>query len=138
MNAVNSHEFNQRLVGAANRLRKAQGEYETRIKDHVTAERLYKLGESMALLRVEGRNADERSAKAEMLAIQVPDANGEVQEVTVNGLRYAAHLAEGLRDSAKKAVDNYRQEMSALQSLASLAKSEAELAKWEPRESVPA
>lgn len=135
---MDAASYNQRLVKAAERLREAQATYDTRIKDHVTAERLYKLGESMALLRVEGRNAEERAARAEMLAIQVPDANGEVQEVTVNGLRYAAHLAEGLRDSAKKAVDNYRQEMSALQSLASLAKSEAELAKWESRETVPA
>ena len=131
---MESSEYNSRLVNAADRLRKAHLEYETRIRDHVTAERLYKLGESIALLQVDGKNQQERSARAEVELVTLTDLE---EKVMPNQLRYAAHLAEGLRDSAKKAVDSYRQEMSALQSLASLAKSEAELAKWEPRESAP-
>lgn len=132
---MNAAEYNQRLVAAAERLRKAHLEYDARIRDHCTAERLFKLGESIALLQVDGKNQQERSARAELELVTVPEVDGKVSP---NQLRYAAHLAEGLRDSAKRAVDSYRQEMSALQSLASLAKSEAELAKWEPRESVPA
>jgi hypothetical protein len=46
----------------------------------------------------------------------------------------AARLAEGLKRSAGMAVDNARQWLSSLQSLASLTKAEAQLAAWEPKE----
>jgi len=45
-----------------------------------------------------------------------------------------ARLAEGLKRSAGMAVDAKKQWLSALQSLASLTKAEAQLAAWEPRE----
>lgn len=46
----------------------------------------------------------------------------------------AARLAEGLKRSAAGAFDSKKQWLSALQSLASLTKAEAQLAAWEPRE----
>lgn len=46
----------------------------------------------------------------------------------------AARMAEGLKRAAGMNVDAKKQWMSALQSLASLTKAEAQLAKWEPSE----
>lgn len=46
----------------------------------------------------------------------------------------AARLADGLKRAAAQAVDGKKQWLSALQSLASLTKAEAQLAAWEPRE----
>ena len=45
-----------------------------------------------------------------------------------------ARLAEGLKRSAAGAFEAKRQWLSSLQSLASLTKAEAQLAKWEPSE----
>lgn len=128
------HEYNTRLVQAADRLRSAQAAYLDAIKDAAENERLYKLGEAKAMLLVDDyKNADDRRAQVEAKRITIEDRPGEV---TVNALRYAAHLAEGKRDACKQAVNNYRQEMSALQSLISLEKAEAEFEKWAPREAV--
>ena len=127
-------EYNQRVIQAANRLRDAQGDYLKAIAEHVTQERLYKLGEAKAMLAVHDyKNADDRRAQVEARRVTIEDRPGEF---TVNALRYAAHLAEGKRDAAKLAVQNYRTELSALQSLISLEKSEAEFAKWAPHEAV--
>jgi len=49
-------------------------------------------------------------------------------------VQMAARLAEGLKRTAGMAVDAKKQWLSALQSLASLTKAEAQLAAWEPRE----
>jgi hypothetical protein len=46
----------------------------------------------------------------------------------------AARMAEGLKRAAGMNVDAKKQWMSALQSLASLTKAEAQIAAWEPRE----
>lgn len=126
--------YNQRVRDAAERLRNAQRDYLSAISEHATAERLYKLGEAKAMLSVHDyKNADDRRAQVEARHITIEDRPGEF---TVNALRYAAHLAEGKRDAAKLAVQNYRTELSALQSLISLEKSEADFAKWAPSEAV--
>lgn len=52
---------------------------------------------------------------------------------TVNE-RYAAKMAEGARRAAFSAMESRRQWLSALQSLASLSKAEAQISAWEPRE----
>ena len=129
-------EFNKRLVDAANRLRAAQDGYLKAIHEHVEAERMYKLGDSVAMTSIdEYKNADDRRAQAEVLLIEIaPDATAPRQRVTLNALRYAAHLAEGQRDAAKQAVQNYRQEMSSLQSLMSLEKTEMDFEKYKVRE----
>jgi hypothetical protein len=51
-------------------------------------------------------------------------------------VQMSARLAEGLKRTAGMAVDAKKQWLSALQSLASLTKAEAQLAAWEPREGI--
>jgi hypothetical protein len=127
---MNAYEFNQRLLAQATRIREAEGEYREAITAWVEAERSYKRAQALSFVQVDGKSADERNAKAELQ----PLAGGG----TVNDLRYAAHLAEGLMDAAKLAVRNRAQELSALQSLASLEKAEAEFTRTAPHEVVGA
>jgi hypothetical protein len=69
---------------------------------------------------------------------QQPKATVGVIEAMVDletaDVQMAARLAEGLKRTAGMAVDAKKQWLSALQSLASLTKAEAQLAAWEPRE----
>ena len=68
---------------------------------------------------------------------QQPKATVGVIEAMVDletaDVQMAARLAEGLKRTAGMAVDAKKQWLSALQSLASLTKAEAQLAAWEPR-----
>jgi hypothetical protein len=128
---MNSADYNQRLLKQVVRIRDSEQEYARCIHAWVEAERSYKRATAIALLHVEdAKNVVEREAKAEL----APLAGGG----TVNDLRYAAHLAEGLMDAAKLAVRNRASELSALQSEASLSRAEAEFAKYEPRETAVA
>lgn len=69
---------------------------------------------------------------------QQPKATVGVIEAMVDletaELQKRARMAEGLKRSAGMAVDAKKQWLSALQSLASLTKAEAQLATWENRE----
>ena len=69
---------------------------------------------------------------------QQPKATVGVIEAMVDletaDVQMSARLAEGLKRTAGMAVDSKKQWLSALQSLASLTKAEAQLAAWEPRE----
>jgi uncharacterized protein YjcR len=69
---------------------------------------------------------------------QQPKATVGVIEAMVDletaDVQMSARLAEGLKRTAGMAVDAKKQWLSALQSLASLTKAEAQLAAWEPRE----
>jgi len=68
---------------------------------------------------------------------QQPKATVGVIEAMVDletaDVQMSARLAEGLKRTAGMAVDAKKQWLSALQSLASLTKAEAQLAAWEPR-----
>ncbi len=122
-----SGEFNTRLMAAAQAIREAEAEYRSRIGEAAEAERAYKRREAIAMTTVsEYRNADDRRAQVELLRFE----DGH----TIGDLRYAAHLAEGLKDAAKLAVRNRGQELSALQSEASLAREEARFIQTAPGE----
>lgn len=123
---LTSASFNERLIRQVKRIRDSEEEYARCIHAWVGAERDYKRAQALAFVQVEGKSADERNMKAELQ----PLAGGG----TVNDLRYAAHLAEGLMDAAKLAVRNRAAELSALQSEAGLAKAETNFAQYEPRE----
>jgi hypothetical protein len=115
---VNAAELTKSLFAAKRDIDEALAAYEQAI--HVDAEydRVAKIAKSSAYLSSSG-TAGERTA-------YVDQATSEVQ--------YKARLAEGLKRSASQAVESRRQWLSALQSLASLTKAEAQLATWTPRE----
>ena len=91
---------------------------EVKIHEDASAERKFKIAWASAYLASSG-TVGERDAHCEKATAYE---------------RYAAKMAEGLRRSAFQAVESKRQWLSALQSLASLSKSEAQLTRWEPRE----
>jgi len=131
---VNAGEYNTRLVAQVKRIRAAEEEYAARIPAWSEAERLFKLGWSKALLQVEGKNADERSARAEVEMVKLEDID---EPISPNALRYSMRLAEGMMNAAKLAAQNRVSELSALQSEASLAKEEAKFANFAPAEVMP-
>ena len=131
---MNAAEYNQRLVAQVRRIREAEHDYGKAIDTWAEAERLYKLGESKAFAMIyEYKNADDRRAKVEVAQVNLDEVD---QPITVNTLRYLAHLAEARMNACKLAVQNRASELSALQSGASLSRAEAEFTKWAPEEAV--
>lgn len=57
-----------------------------------------------------------------------------IVDLATSDVQRQARLAEGLKRSAQGAFDAKKQWLSSLQSLASLSKAEAQLARWEPSE----
>lgn len=112
------------LLDAVQELRDAQDELASTSKDFAACERAYRLHKAMAFVSSIGSSATEREAKAETVTYQ---------DRTLSDARYARDLARGLRESALEKVRSTRQTVSAIQSLAALEKSEAELAKWGPQ-----
>lgn len=119
------------LVQAVNDLRTAQTDLEERSRTYADAERKYRHAKAVAYLRSHGANITERESNAELMTIA---ATHEGEALTLNDIRHQRDLADGLRTSALEAVRSYRGVVSALQSLASLEKSEAELARYGPQE----
>lgn len=116
---MNSAHLNDQIRTAAEDLNNAQDGLERRIQEAAEAERAYKIAESSLFLAAEGRNKEERQAKA---------------EPGVSDLRYRAHLAEGLSKAGLEAVRNKRTILSALQTVANLSKEEAAFSRTGPRE----
>jgi hypothetical protein len=116
----------QQLIESVRDLRAAQQELETRSREYAQAERRYRKAKAIAFLRSSGRNVTERESNAELFIIE--------DQSTLSDIRFERDTAEGLRVSALEAVRSYRGIVSALQSLASLERSEAELAKYGPQE----
>lgn len=115
---MNAHELAKQMLEAKSAIDAAFEEYQRCIIEDAEADKLAKLAHASAYLAASG-TAGERNAHAD---------KGSVDE------RYRARLADGLKRSAGMAVESKRQWLSALQSLASLTKAEAQLAAWEPRE----
>jgi hypothetical protein len=115
---MNAAELSRAMLEAKGDIDAALLEYQRCIHEDAEADKLAKLAHASAYLAASG-TAGERGAHAD---------KGSVDE------RYRARLADGLKRSAHQAVESKRQWLSALQSLASLTKSEAELARWSPRE----
>jgi len=115
---VNAADLTKSLFAAKRDIDQALEAYEKAIIEDAEADRVAKIAKSSAYLSSSG-TAGERQAYTDQ-------ATSEVQ--------YKARLAEGLKRSAAQAVESKRQWLSALQSLASLTKAEAALAKWSPSE----
>jgi hypothetical protein len=115
---MNAAELSKSLFAAKKEIDAALTEYESAIYEDAEADRVAKIAKSSAYLSSSG-TAGERQAYTDQ-------ATSEVQ--------YKARLAEGLKRSASQAVESKRQWLSALQSLASLTKAEAQLSKWSPSE----
>lgn len=113
---MNAGELERALYDAKREVDAALEEYNRAIREDAEADKQAKISHASAYLASSG-TAGERSAYAD---------KGSVDE------RYRARLAEGLKRSAASAVESKRQWLSALQSLASLTKAEAQLAKWGP------
>lgn len=107
---MNSAELNRQLTDAAQKLRDSLADLEQRSKDYAMAERQYRLAKATAYLSTSG-TVGEREAHA---------------EPAINELRYHRDMADGLRTSALEAVRSNRGVLSAVQTLASLYKAEAE------------
>jgi hypothetical protein len=115
---LNAAELTKSLFAAKRDIDQALLDYEEAIRVDAEADRTAKIAKSAAYLSSSG-TAGERTA-------YVDQATSEVQ--------YKARLAEGLKRSASQAVESKRQWLSALQSLASLTRAEAQLSKWSPSE----
>jgi hypothetical protein len=124
--------ISQQLLSAVQSLRESQDELKACVRTAAESEREYRQTKAVSLLRAEGRSVADREAAAETMRHGVDTETGEV--ITLSDIRFKRDLAEGLRVSALEAVRSYRAIVSALQSLAALERSEAELAKYGPQE----
>lgn len=114
------------LVAAVKDLRDAQQNLAKYAREAAVTERSYRRAKAIAFLRSPGRNVAEREANAEMYVVEEREDN----QIMLGDVRYKRDLAEGLRVSAQEAVRSHRQIVSALQSLAGLERSEADLARY--------
>jgi hypothetical protein len=119
---MNARELTDLMLQTVKDIRAAGAELERCSREYARAERSYRLSRATALLAAHGGTVSEREAHADQATADV---------------RYERDLADGLRTSALEAVRSHRGVLSALQSLAALERSEAELAKWGPEAAVP-
>lgn len=121
----------QRIYEASEAVDAAIDELERCAVEAAKAEALYRQSKAQAFLHVTGaKNVAEREALAE--AAKFPDVEtGEV--LTLTDVRYRRDLAEGLHGSAMQALKARTQQLSALQTLASKERAEAELARVDVR-----
>jgi hypothetical protein len=108
------------MLAAKARIDDAREEHAKAVKEEAEAERAAAMAWSTAYLAVaDAKSVGERDAKAKQ-------ATAEVQ--------YRYTLAKGMTKHASKLWDSEQAWLSALQSAAAAMRREAELAKWEPRE----
>jgi hypothetical protein len=115
---VNAAELARQMLEAKAAIDAALEEYQRCIFADAKAYKEAKMATASAYLATEG-TVQAREA-------HVDQSTAEVQT--------ASRLATDLKRSAGLAVDAKKQWLSALQSIASLTKAEAQLAAWEPRE----
>ena len=113
----------QQLLEASRALDAALDELRSQTTAWASAERGYRHAKAVAYLRSEGRNVQERESNAE--AVMFPAG-------TLGDVRFARDQSEGLKVAALEAVRSRRAQLSAIQTLASLSKAEAEFARVGP------
>lgn len=128
---MNSGEYSQRLLDVVKAIREADEIYRQAIAKAANSERGYRRRQAIARQQVRGevnppKNADAVDDRAELLEF----ADG----ATVGDMRYQRDLDRGLMDAAKQLQRAKIQEMSALQSEASLSKAEAEFERTAPHQ----
>ena len=117
-------ELSRQLHAAKAKVDEAMDAYETAIQEDADADRDAKLAKATSFLTVKSQ-IEGKPTVAELEA-RVDKATADEQ--------HKARLAEGMKNAAKLKVESARQWLSALQSLASLSKAEAQLGAWEPSE----
>ncbi len=105
-----------RMIQASHALDESQAELETRVRQRANAEADYRKAKANAYLATSG-TVGEREAHVDK---------------TVATERYAAHLAEGLAQSALEAVRNRRTQLSVLQTVAGAIKEEMRFERTSP------
>lgn len=125
---MNVAELTTRMVRAKADIDQALAEWHQRISEDAIADDDCRRAMARAYLT----SKEQLGGKA-----TVPQINAAVDLETAE-LQKKARMAEGLKRSAAAAFDSKKQWLSALQSLASLSKAEAQLAAWEPRETASA
>jgi len=124
MDEVNAADLTQELFAAKYAIDAALRAYEEAITEDADADRASRLATSSSYITMKSQ-LEGKPSVAEIEA-HVDQATADVQ--------HRARMAEGLKRAASQTVESRRQWLSALQSLASLTKAEAQLAKWEPTE----
>lgn len=102
------------ITAIRSELAKTIQELRKRTEDAVNKDHTYRLEKAKAMVRSEGSSADKRDAEVELL---------------VNHLRREAKLAAGLERSALERLQNLRDELKAVTSMAWVHRSEMELAR---------
>jgi hypothetical protein len=105
-----------RMIAASHALDEAQAELETCVRRRANAEAEYRKAKANAYLATSG-TVGEREAQVDK---------------TIADERYAAHLAEGLAQSALEAVRNRRTQLSVLQTVAGAIKEEMRFERTSP------
>jgi len=121
---MNVTEFTAALYNGKRDIDAAFVEYDARIHEDAEADDIARREKAKAYLR----------ARETMTGKPTVDEVRAWVDLETSIVQRQARLAEGLKRSAGMAVDAKKQWLSALQSLASLTKAEAQLAKWEPSE----
>jgi hypothetical protein len=121
---MNLPELTKRMLAAKAEIDEALRAYEQAIREDADADDVARRNKARAYLTCR----EQLGGKATVGAIEAA-VDLETSEVQMQ-----ARLAEGLKRSAAQALEGKRQWLSALQSLASLTKAEAQLAAWEPSE----
>ena len=117
------YQLNEQLIAASRALDGSLKFLEDSVADFATAERAYRKAKAEAYLRSSGKNVQEREANAEECRFG---------DETLGDIRYRRDLAEGLKMAALEGVRSRRTQLSAIQTLASLSKAEAEFARTGP------
>lgn len=121
----------QRIHEASAAIDGAIDELERCATEAAKAEALYRQSKAQAFLHVTGaKNIAEREALAEGAKFAAPDTG---EALTLTDVRYARDLAEGLHGSAMQALKARTTQLSALMTLASKERAEAELARVDVR-----
>ena len=121
---MNAAEMTKALYDAKREIDAAFVTYSTAIAHDADADDRARRAKARAYLTTREQLGGKATVSAIEAAVDLETADAQK----------SARLAEGLKRSAGMAVDAKKQWMSALQSLASLTKAEAQIAAWEPRE----
>ena len=120
---MNAAQLQQAMMAAKKEIDDALAEWRRRIEDDAVADDEARRAKARAW--IEAKTANPKAT------VGVIEAMVDLE--TAEKQRLARH-AEGLKRSAAGAFDSKKQWLSALQSLASLTKAEAQIGAWEPSE----
>lgn len=121
---MNAAELSRTLHAAKRDVDDALDLYTKRIREDADADDTARRAKARSYLTTREQLGGKATVSAIEAAVDLETADAQK----------AARMAEGLKRAAGMNVDAKKQWLSALQSLASLTKAEAQIAAWEPRE----